>query len=102
MAPAQLQGEPPAERQPAQVRPLQPDRGHEPGQALGEVWDAGSRREVLTMAISEHDRKVGALLGLDPARIAENRRLANEKADAQGLEPLTPERLRKIGTAGHG
>jgi len=28
---------------------------------------------MATMAVTDHDRKVGALLGLDPAKIAENR-----------------------------
>jgi hypothetical protein len=30
------------------------------------------------MAITEHDRKVGALLGLDPAMIAENSKAEEE------------------------
>jgi hypothetical protein len=48
------------------------------------------------MAITEHDRKVGALLGLDPAKIAENRRQAAEKAHAQAIKPLTRERMREL------
>jgi hypothetical protein len=48
------------------------------------------------MAVTDHDRKVGALLGLDPARIAENRRRAEEEADAKGIPPLSRERIREF------
>jgi hypothetical protein len=48
------------------------------------------------MAIAEHDRKVGALLGLDPARIAENRRKAEEESRARGTQPLSRERLQEL------
>ena len=48
------------------------------------------------MAITEHDRKVGALLGLDPARIAENRRKAEEESRARGTQPLSRERLQEL------
>jgi hypothetical protein len=54
----------------------------------------------VTMAVTDHDRKVGALLGLDPARIAENRRKAEERAIARGIQPMTAERLKEIGTGG--
>jgi hypothetical protein len=49
----------------------------------------------VTMAVTDHDRKVGALLGLDPARIAENRRRAEEEADAKGIPPLSRERIKE-------
>jgi hypothetical protein len=45
---------------------------------------------------SEHDRKVGALLGLDPARIAENRRQAEEESRARGTQPPSKERLKEL------
>ena len=48
------------------------------------------------MAITEHDRKVGALLGLDPARIAENRRKAEEESRARGTQPLSRKRLKGL------
>ena len=48
------------------------------------------------MAITEHDRKVGALLGIDPARIAENRRKAQEESLARGTQPLSRERLKEL------
>ena len=47
-------------------------------------------------AITEHDRKVGALIGIDPAKIAENRRLAGEEADARGIPPLSRERVKEF------
>jgi hypothetical protein len=47
------------------------------------------------MAITEQDRKVGALLGLDPARIAENRK-AEEESLARGTQPLSKERLKEL------
>jgi hypothetical protein len=37
------------------------------------------------MAVTDHDRKVGFLLGLDPAKIAENRQRAEEEAAAKGI-----------------
>jgi hypothetical protein len=48
------------------------------------------------MAVTDHDRKVGALLGLDPAKIAENRHRAEEEADAQGIPPLSRERIKEF------
>jgi hypothetical protein len=48
------------------------------------------------MAVTDHDRRVGALLGLDPARIAENRRRAEEEADAKGIPPLSRERIKEF------
>jgi hypothetical protein len=48
------------------------------------------------MAVTDHDRKVGALLGLDPARIAENRRQAEEEADVKGIPPLSRERIKEF------
>jgi hypothetical protein len=48
------------------------------------------------MAITEHDRKVGALIGIDPARIAENRRQAQEESRAKGIQPLSRERLEEL------
>jgi hypothetical protein len=50
------------------------------------------------MGITEHDRRVGALLGLDPARIAENRRKAGEEAAAKGIKPLSRERVKELST----
>jgi hypothetical protein len=55
----------------------------------------GLRKEG-PMAITEHDRKVGALLGLDPAKIAENRREAEEASLARGTQPLSRERLKEL------
>ena len=48
------------------------------------------------MEITEHDRKVGALVGIDPAKIAENRRKAEENDDARGIQPLSRERLKEL------
>jgi hypothetical protein len=50
------------------------------------------------MAVTDHDRKVGALIGLDPAKIAENRRRAEEEADAKGIPPLSRERIKEFST----
>jgi hypothetical protein len=60
------------------------------------LWDAGFRGREVAMAITEHDRKVGALLGLDPARIAENRRKAEEESVARGTQPFSKERVREF------
>ena len=61
------------------------------------LWNADRiRREVLTTAITEYDRKLGALLGLDPARIAENRRKAQEEMDSPDIPPLSRERIREF------
>ena len=48
------------------------------------------------MEVSDHDRKVGFLLGLDPAEIAENRRRAEEEADPKGIPPLSRERIKEF------
>jgi hypothetical protein len=48
------------------------------------------------MAVTDHDRKVGFLLGLDPAKIAENRQKAEEEAAAKGIPPLSRERIKEF------